>query len=71
MIDEIGVDEILLAMFSISRARRCEIFNVLECYALYVRSVFGFIDLVSGGWVALVDVLIFHGGLVGFSGALG
>lgn len=48
MIDETGVDEILLAMPSISRARRREILNALEPYALHVRSVPGFTDLASG-----------------------
>nr|WP_024307847.1 nucleoside-diphosphate sugar epimerase/dehydratase [Pseudomonas sp. P818] len=48
MIDETGVDEILLAMPSISRARRREILDALEPYALHVRSVPGFTDLASG-----------------------
>lgn len=48
MIDETGPDEILLAMPSISRARRREILNALEPYALHVRSVPGFTDLASG-----------------------
>lgn len=48
MIDETGVDEILLAMPSISRARRREILEALEPYALHVRSVPGFTDLASG-----------------------
>ncbi|KQO28878.1 hypothetical protein ASF15_14265 [Pseudomonas sp. Leaf83] len=48
MIDETGADEILLAMPSISRARRREILNALEPYALHVRSVPGFTDLASG-----------------------
>ncbi|MDR8015702.1 polysaccharide biosynthesis protein [Ectopseudomonas guguanensis] len=48
MIDETGADEILLAMPSISRARRREILNALERYALHVRSVPGFTDLASG-----------------------
>lgn len=48
MIDETEADEILLAMPSISRARRREILNALEPYALHVRSVPGFTDLASG-----------------------
>jgi FlaA1/EpsC-like NDP-sugar epimerase len=48
MIDEAGADEILLAMPSISRARRREILEALEPYALHVRSVPGFTDLASG-----------------------
>ncbi len=48
MIKETGADEILLAMPSISRARRREILNGLEPYALHVRSVPGFTDLASG-----------------------
>jgi len=48
MIDETGADEILLAMPSISRARRREILDTLEPYALHVRSVPGFTDLASG-----------------------
>jgi len=48
MIDETGADEILLAMPSISRARRRDILDKLEPYALHVRSVPGFTDLASG-----------------------
>ncbi|MFV9681075.1 polysaccharide biosynthesis protein [Pseudomonas sp. NY15367] len=48
MIDETGADEILLAMPSISRARRRDILDSLEPYALHVRSVPGFTDLASG-----------------------
>lgn len=48
MIDETGADQILLAMPSISRARRREILSALEPYALHVRSVPGFTDLASG-----------------------
>lgn len=55
MIDEAGVDEILLAMPSISRARRREILEALEPYALHVRSVPGFTDLASGR-VKVVDI---------------
>lgn len=48
MIDETGADEILLAMPSLARARRREILDALEPYALHVRSVPGFTDLASG-----------------------
>jgi len=48
MIDEAGVTEILLAMPSIPRARRREILEALEPYALHVRSIPGFMDLASG-----------------------
>ena len=48
MIEETGAEEILLAMPSISRARRREILVALEPYALHVRSVPGFTDLASG-----------------------
>ncbi len=48
MIDETGADEILLAMPSISRARRRDILEALEPYALHVRSVPGFTELASG-----------------------
>lgn len=48
MIDETGADEILLAMPSISRARRRDILEALEPYALHVRSVPGFTDLPVG-----------------------
>ena len=48
MIDETGVAEVLLAMPSIPRARRREILEALEPYALHVRSIPGFMDLASG-----------------------
>jgi len=48
MIDETGVTEVLLAMPSIPRARRREILEALEPYALHVRSIPGFMDLASG-----------------------
>lgn len=48
MIEDTGAGEILLAMPSISRARRREILDALEPYALHVRSVPGFTDLASG-----------------------
>ncbi|MFE2008524.1 polysaccharide biosynthesis protein [Pseudomonas guariconensis] len=48
MIDLTGAQEVLLAMPSISRARRREILGFLECLPLHVRSVPGFMDLASG-----------------------
>ncbi|AIN57266.1 membrane protein [Pseudomonas soli] len=48
MIEETGAQELLLAMPSISRARRREILGLLEGYPLHVRSVPGFMDLASG-----------------------
>lgn len=48
MIKENGVQEILLAMPSISHTRRREILDALESYALHVRSIPSFTDLASG-----------------------
>ena len=48
MIDITGVEEILLAIPSATRARRREILSLLENYPLHVRSVPGFMDLASG-----------------------
>lgn len=48
MIDLTGVEEILLAIPSSSRARRREILEYLENFPLHVRSVPGFMDLASG-----------------------
>ncbi|WP_347506104.1 polysaccharide biosynthesis protein [Pseudomonas anguilliseptica] len=48
MIDETCAGEILLAMPSVSRARRREILEALESYPLHVRSIPGFMDLASG-----------------------
>ncbi len=48
MIDATGVGEILLAMPSASRARRREVLENLQKYALHVRTVPGFMDLASG-----------------------
>lgn len=48
MIDATGVEEILLAIPSASRARRREILGLLENFPLHVRSVPGFMDLASG-----------------------
>ncbi|EKM93878.1 nucleotide sugar epimerase/dehydratase WbpM [Stutzerimonas degradans] len=48
MIDETGTDQILLAIPSVSRARRREVLEMLEPFPLHVRSVPGFMDLASG-----------------------
>jgi len=48
MIDQTGATEILLAMPSASRARRREVLEKLQKYALHVRTVPGFMDLASG-----------------------
>ncbi|MGG5872961.1 polysaccharide biosynthesis protein [Pseudomonas peli] len=48
MIDETGVVEILLALPSVSRARRRQVLETLEQYSLHVRTVPGFMDLASG-----------------------
>jgi FlaA1/EpsC-like NDP-sugar epimerase len=48
MIDATGAQEVLLALPSVSRARRREILEYLEGYPLHVRSVPGFMDLASG-----------------------
>lgn len=48
LIAETGAQEILLAMPSVSRARRREILDYLEQFPLQVRSVPGFMDLASG-----------------------
>ncbi len=48
MLDDTGADEILLAIPSVSRARRREIIECLEHFPLHVRSVPGFMDLASG-----------------------
>ncbi|MEA5669839.1 nucleoside-diphosphate sugar epimerase/dehydratase [Pseudomonas sp. MH2] len=48
LIDMTGVQEILLALPSVSRARRREILGNLESFPLHVRSVPGFMDLASG-----------------------
>jgi FlaA1/EpsC-like NDP-sugar epimerase len=48
MIDETGVVEILLAMPSVSRARRREVLGSLQQFALHVRSVPDIMDLASG-----------------------
>jgi len=48
MMDETGADQLLLAIPSVSRARRREILNLLEGYPLHVRSIPSFIDLANG-----------------------
>lgn len=48
MIEMTGVEEVLLAIPSASRARRREILSYLENFPLHVRSVPGFMDLASG-----------------------
>ncbi len=48
MIDETGADEILLAMPSVSRARRRKILESLEVFPLHVRSMPDLMDLASG-----------------------
>jgi len=48
MIDLTGADELLLALPSITRARRREIIAGLEGLPLHVRSIPGFMDLASG-----------------------
>ncbi|WP_240008826.1 polysaccharide biosynthesis protein [Aquipseudomonas campi] len=48
LIEDTGVQEILLAMPSVSRMRRREILEYLEQFPLHVRSVPDFMDLASG-----------------------
>lgn len=48
MLQETGVEEVLLAVPSASRARRREILAMLEPYSVHVRSIPGFMDLASG-----------------------
>ncbi len=48
MIDETSAQEVLLAIPSVSRARRKEILAALEPYPLHVRSVPAILDLASG-----------------------
>lgn len=48
MIELTRAQEILLALPSVSRARRREILGYLETFPLHVRSVPGFMDLASG-----------------------
>ncbi|AYF87477.1 MULTISPECIES: nucleoside-diphosphate sugar epimerase/dehydratase [unclassified Pseudomonas] len=48
MIDQTGAEEVLLAIPSVSRARRREILSTLEGFPLHVRSIPGFMDLASG-----------------------
>lgn len=48
MINETEVEEVLLALPSVSRSRRREILHSLEPYSLHVRTIPGFMDLASG-----------------------
>lgn len=48
MIKDTGVREVLIALPSVSRARRREILNALGQFPLHVRIVPGFMDLASG-----------------------
>lgn len=48
VIDAHGIQEILLAIPSVSRARRREVLGLLESYPLHVRSVPDLMDLASG-----------------------
>ena len=48
MIEQTGVQEILLAIPSAPRARRREILELLESFPVHVRTVPGFMDLASG-----------------------
>lgn len=48
MINETEVEEVLLALPSVSRSRRREILHSLEPYPLHVRTIPGFMDLASG-----------------------
>lgn len=48
LIEMTGIQEVLLAIPSVSRARRREILSYLEGFLLHVRSVPGFMDLARG-----------------------
>ena len=48
LIDEYGISELLLAMPSVSRARRRAIVEELESLPVHVRTIPGMVDLVSG-----------------------
>ena len=48
MLEVTGAQEILMAIPSVTRGRRREILDFLECFPLHVRSVPGFMDLASG-----------------------
>jgi FlaA1/EpsC-like NDP-sugar epimerase len=48
LIEDIGVKEVLMAMPSVSRARRAKVISLLEPYAVHVRTVPGLKDLASG-----------------------
>lgn len=55
MIDESGVQEVLMAIPSSTRARRREILSYLEGFPVHVRSVPGLMDL-AGGRVKVDDI---------------
>ncbi|PAU62173.1 polysaccharide biosynthesis protein [Pseudomonas indica] len=48
MIEETGAQQVLLAMPSVTRARRREILQLLEGFPLHIRTVPGLMDLASG-----------------------
>jgi FlaA1/EpsC-like NDP-sugar epimerase len=48
LIDKQGVSEVLIAMPSVSRARRSQVIAMLEPYTVHVRTVPGLDDLASG-----------------------
>ena len=48
LIDKLGVSEVLIAMPSVSRARRSQVIAMLEPYTVHVRTVPGISDLASG-----------------------
>ncbi len=48
MLEELAVEEVLLALPSASRSRRREILEALEPYPVHVRTIPGFMDLAHG-----------------------
>ncbi|WP_248798752.1 polysaccharide biosynthesis protein [Pseudomonas sp. MWU13-2105] len=48
LIEDTGATEVLLAIPSVSRARRRDILMALESYPVHVRTIPGFMDLASG-----------------------